>query len=167
MRCWITPGADSTDSRARATRSKHPPSTHSARALHVHTPRKMARDSSLPCSLGSAWPPTGCWMAWTLPNDPCEQGWAIVGKWRCLARPSHIPKIDRTKIPILFVHEYHDLPRSPTRGRLRRDDSACACVLWHPKDAFGTIDQRADPLRGRAGTLIYQNPDRGSTCTLR
>ena len=43
MRCWTTTGINSMRSRARAARSKHPPSTYSARVLLVHRRRTAPR----------------------------------------------------------------------------------------------------------------------------
>ena len=114
MRCWTTPGTDSTDSRAKATRSKHLTTTYSARARHVHGTTQAARSGSLPCSLGSASAPHGCPVPWVLPGDHAEQGWTTGGKCGRLSGPPRVTKIELRKTFILFGRLYIARSRSPT-----------------------------------------------------
>ena len=115
MRRWTTPGADSTDSRACATRSKHPTSNYSARARHVHGTTQAARSGSLPCSLGSASAPHGCPVPWVLPGDHVEQDRTTGGKCGRLSGRPRVTKIELRKTLIfLFGRLYIARSRSPT-----------------------------------------------------
>ena len=85
-------------------RERRARSTHRASTVIVHgmctATTQAAHGGSLPCSLGSVSAPYRCPVPWVLPADHAEQDWTTGGSCGRVARPSHIPQIELTKMSI-------------------------------------------------------------------